>query len=353
MRHGLSRARVPLVLGVILVGVALAAIAGASVVSGSHSPSGRHILNETQQRYATATSVVGTADVAIQNDTMNRSARVEYAIAGNNSRVIVHANGSSYRLGTNGTVSWYADANQTRVWPATDAPPRSSHRRQTVRGHLQAIQAAAENATVTLNATTTINGTRAYVIQITPSNATTAAHGRVTVWVAHHDHRLLRMRATDGVNRTVVSFPSTRFNVSIDRSTFQPPTNRTVVTGTTSYQSFTSLQGNTTLSLFHLNATFDSGRIVRRQAGIVVAQRYESNGRNVSVVSTTATKLAHQWVTRANATRATVDGCNVSVGSVRGSTVAYWSNGSVDTAVVTKTTPRRTAQIACHLATQQ
>ena len=85
------------VLVVVLLGVALAVVGGANALGGSHAPSGRTILNDSVHRYANAESVVGNATVSTRGPSRNASASVRYAVAGNESRVVVRTSNGTFR----------------------------------------------------------------------------------------------------------------------------------------------------------------------------------------------------------------------------------------------------------------
>jgi len=348
MRRVLDGTRGWIVVGVAFLVVAIAVAGGAYAIGGSHSPSGRTLLNETRHTYANARTVVGTAEIDVRNATSSRSATVQYAEAGNASRVIVRSAGTTYRAGTNGTVRWYAGPNRTRLW--TTSPTIGGGGRgagwQTGPGALaNRTRSLARNATVTDRGRTTLNGSEAYVVSITPKNAT-AKTRRATVWIAASDHRLLRVHAVNGANETTVTFPTTHFDVSVDSSTFQPPGTRALVTETATYGSFAATQAHASLSLPRLNGTFERGAVSTRSNGVVVSQRYRLAGHDVTVVSTTIGGVHSP----ANATAIRVNGRPARFATAHGRRIVYWQHDGVTTAVVTQTTKAETVRIAGRLA---
>jgi outer membrane lipoprotein-sorting protein len=347
-RRGRSRPAA-LVFVLVVAVLAVAAVAGGAAVDGP--PEADALLEETRQQYADADSVVGSATVTVANGTANATATVEFAAAGNRSRVVVDRANGTYRVGTNGTVAWYDSPNRTGVVPL-DADRRPA-----------AMPAAAENVTATpselLNRTLdedvdaevvrtgSDDGTEAYVVRVTPAND--SLDGQATLWVATDDARLLRVEATEGANSTVVDFRDTQFDVTVHDSTFDPPDDRLAVTAFDRYDRFEPLQSNTTLELPRLDAEFGGAGVAERTAGTDVVQRYRAGDDNVTVVSTTVDREFDRSADGNGTSTATVDGREATVTTVGDATVVYWSDDGVTTAVVVEASEDRAIELAGRL----
>ncbi|MFC7174186.1 outer membrane lipoprotein carrier protein LolA [Haloplanus litoreus] len=230
----------------LVVLTALAAVAGAATTNGQ--PSGQAVLNDTRDHYANAESVVVTANVTVSNESANRTATVEFAAAGNESRTVVAADNATYRTGVNETVAWYVGPNRTAAWE-----------RDAV-GHTTGVEyagnastpndfanwsAADANASVEYLRRGSDDGTDAHVVRVVPEDGDADA----TLWVATSDARLLRAEVTDGENSTVVDYRESQVNVSVHGSTFDPPGDRLSITSVDRYDTFDAVQTNTSFDL--------------------------------------------------------------------------------------------------------
>ena len=327
-RRGLA---VLTVLAVLVVGSAAAMGVGAFESIGQ--PSGDEILDRVHERYDSAETITGTAEVTVSNESAERTATVEFAAAEPESvRVAVTSEDRTYRAGSNGTVAWAVGPDRSAVWPIESlerrvaaAMPAGADDRLTPQGTPAMNES---NVTATLVETTTVDGTSAYEVDLAHDESNVST----TLWVAQDDARVLRAVATDGTNRTVVDVQSTEFNVSIHESTFQPPTDRVALTTVDSYETFEALQSATDQSLPRLDATFAEATVAARQGETVVGQRYVLEGTNVSVVSTTATDRFEGTVD--NGTTATVDGQTARVATAHDAAVVVWTDEGVTTAVI-------------------
>jgi outer membrane lipoprotein-sorting protein len=362
-----SRGRL-LVVGVVAVAVlALGGLAAAEMVTAD-GPDGETILNDSAQRYATAESVTGNATVTVTNGTETETATVEFAATDDDSsRLVVHHNGSTAAVGTNGTVAWvYApsagivrtvdpdDVNETAMrqrlaavndttGTATPAPetltvtPMSTAERETLRENVR------DNVTVTRTDTTTVDGEEAYVVAVESTNESVTA--TATAWVSTDDSRLLQMRVTDGDYELTVDYSAQQFNASIHPETFKPPTDRSAsaALGTTSYERYEALAANASVAAPELDAdgyAFHEGVVGTAQGETIVAQRYDGPA-NVTVVTTDAALPFGD----ANRT-VTVDGQQANVTSGRDRTVVYWTNEETTYAVVSEGPVEETVALA-------
>jgi len=326
-------------LAVVVIAVALAGSATAIDTLGQ--PSGDEVLDRVEQRYDSAETITTEATVTVSNGSESTTATVEMAAtADNRSRTIVTRDGKSYRAGTNGTVAWAVGPNRSVAYPVDSladgsafdgagAPderlPGDAEDRLSPRG---TPTMNASNVSATVVGTPSIDGTETYEVELTHPEA----DGTTTLWVTQDDSRIVRAVATDGTNRTVVSVQSTAFNVSIHDSTFDPPTDRVALTTVDSYESFDAAQSATELTLPSLDATFSEATVTVRQGETIVGQRYVSDGRNVTVVSTTATDRFDRLTE--NATTETIDGQTVAVTTVEDRAVVAWTDDGVTTAIV-------------------
>jgi len=313
----------------LVVLTALVAVAGATTTD--EHPSGQAVLNDTRDRYANAESVVATADVTVSNASTNRTATVEFAAAGNESRTLVTADNATYRTGVNETVAWYVGPNRTAAWER-DAIGHTtgvdSVGDASTPNDLANWSAADANVSVEYLRRGSDDGTDAHVVRMVPEDA----DADTTLWVATSDSRLLRAEMTDGENSTVVDYRESRVNVSVHQSTFDPPGDRLSITSVDRYDTFDAVQTNTTLDLPRLDAEFGNATVLTRADGTHVAQEYRDGGDDVTVVSTTTDREFDR--SAENVTNVTVNGHDANVTTVDDVAVVYWEADGVTTAVV-------------------
>lgn len=317
--------------------IAVVTVAGATATDAE--PSGADVLDDMRDRYANAETVVGSADVRVSNGSANTTAVVEYAVAGNKSRVAVTRGDDTYRAGSNGSVVWYVAPNGTGAWDL-DALRRGKR----AANHSVPNGTLSDGVDVERVGPGSDGGTPAHVLRVTPANE--SRDGRATLWIAKNDSRLLRVEATDGTNTTVIDYRDTRFNVSVHASTFEPPSDRLAVTSFERYDDFASVQANTSIDLPRLDATFREAGVFQGTGGTDVAQRYRADGDTVTVVSTTRDRFDRL---DADATRVTVNGHDANVTTVRGAAVVYWRDDGVTTAVVLEGSEDRALELARRL----
>ncbi|MFD1599666.1 LolA family protein [Halobellus rarus] len=347
---------------VVLVAVALA-LAGSAAVTGAigpfQQPSGDEVLDRVEERYESAESITTTAAVTIENESASTTATVEVAAADNRSRTVVTHDGATYRVGSNGSVVWAVGPNRSAAWSADDlaegdreavarpAGPAgvtsSEHSERLSRHGHPTVNAS--NVTATLVGTPSVDGVDTYEVELTHPEA----DGSTSLWVAQDDYRVVRAVATDGTNRTVVSVESTAFDVSIHDSTFDPPTDRVALSTFERHDDFAAAQSATDLTLPRLDGTFAEATVTVRQGETIVAQRYVTDGGNVSIVSTTAADRFDRLAENASTT--TVDNRTVTVSTAENRSVAAWSEDGVTTAVVVEGSTDRAIEIAGRLST--
>ena len=383
-------------LALVLVVGAVGGVAFAQ--STADGPSGETVLENAHNQYRSAETLTGSASVTVSNATDERSATVEYALADEGARMSVTYNDTTMTAGTNGSVAWVSapEAGVQRAWNVenasswdvnqvceavqnevsgfdlsnrTDIPDDVNA--SAMQANVSAIRenvssvdceslptewadtngSAMENApanwsdtnlTTTRTGTETLDGTEAYVVAIEHENDSIDANG--TVWVATEDSRVLKQRVSDGTNATTVRYDDQRFNVSIDESTFQPPADRVTAWSFDRYDSFAAAQDATDLDLPSLDGgTFAEATVTVQQGETVVSQRYELDGENVTVVSTTSERFRGE---SENASTVQIDGRNASVTDFGDRSAVFWTEDDVITVVIVDGSTDRAVEVA-------
>jgi len=293
------------VVGALLL-VGVAAVAGLGIADVG-DPAGDDILDDAEERYENAETVVGAATVTVANDTAERRYNTSFTIGEDNaSRVSVSTDNRTVVAGTNGTVAWVHDERTgiTRVvsngsdgWNAThnasaynatgeypaDGYDNASVRNATERLRSVAFEWTDENTTATRTGRETVDGTDAWVVAVDPDNE--SREGTVTHWVGVDSSTVLKSEY-DRPNATVtVEYTDTRFDVSVANSTFRPPESEAGPV----FDAFEPLQNATTLTVPELgndSYTFEEGRLVAF-GGETAITRYDGP-ENVTLVATTA-----------------------------------------------------------------
>ena len=330
------------VVALAVAAVLLAGVAGVTLAA-SAPPSGDEILDDTEQRYDAAESVVVAADVTVSNDTETRTYEVSFAATeANESRVSVTGENGTYVAGTNGTVGWVHDETTglTKVYDESDAEPSDemeTKREAWAQNHSwddtreTLYDWSEENATAERVGTETVAGTEAYVVEVTPADDT---EGTATVWVATEDATVLRQELA-GPNGTVtVDVTETTFNASVADSTFQPPGETAPSVGE-QVDSFDQLQEATDATLPAVTDErfgFDRGSVVAYGGETVVVQRY-TGAANLTVATTTSNQTLDAAAAE-NATETTVAGTTVSVTDTERGVAVWWSEGDVRHGVI-------------------
>jgi outer membrane lipoprotein-sorting protein len=294
----------------LFAGVAAAAGLGIADVG---TPSGDAILDDAEERYGSADTVVGAATVTVANDTAERQYNASFTLGeGNATRVSVSDDNRTVVAGTNGTVAWVHDErtgvtrvvsngshganathnasahgtsayNATAKYPGDGEYDNESLRNATERVRSVALDWTEENTTATRTGREAVDGTDAWVVEVAPDNG--SREGVVTHWVGVDSATVLKSEY-DRPNATVtVEYTETRFNVSVADSTFRPPESDAGPV----FESFEPLQNATSMTVPALgndSYTFEEGRLAGF-GGETAITRYDGPT-NVTLVATTA-----------------------------------------------------------------
>ncbi|MFC7133037.1 MULTISPECIES: LolA family protein [Salinibaculum] len=335
----------PLVLVVLLV--AATGAVGAVVLG---PPSGDAILDNVEQRYESAETVLGAATVTVENETMERTASVEYVAAdGNNSRVTVtDADGRTVVVGSNGSVAWtYQPA--TGLTQTFDDETRVEELKARYDGrYADRMDRFTENVTVERTGTETVDGEAAYVLSIESENESITS--TATLWVDRDDWTVLQSRVTSEKGTVTTQFTDTRFDVSVDESTFRAPDETgQLVDGADRerYDDFDAAQSATDLALPDLRDSYTfEGALVASYDGTATATAiYGTDAGTVYVGVTTGDEFAGAGDAEGGET-VTIAGQDVTVASTQGGSIAYWTDDGTTTAVVTRGPPETAREVA-------
>ncbi len=318
---------------IVVTALLLAAAAVTATAGGMEmltGPSGEAILDDAEQRYDSAETVVGAATVTVSNETRSDTAEVTFAATDDNeSRVAITGDNGTVVAGTNGSVTWVHDeaTGVTRLLSETDASQFNESQNESAmaageRFRTFAFDWTRENTTATRVGTATVGDSETYVVEVESTNE--SRDGTITYWVDQDSSVVHKQRYT-GENGTVtIRYTETRFDVSVADSTFQPPG----VTTPQTVETFDELQAGSSVTVPALtDAEFSEGYI--GNDGQTAVATYQSP--NVSVVATT-TALPFQ---ADNATQTTVGGVTVNVTSTDDRTVVAWQTDDRTIAVVT------------------
>jgi outer membrane lipoprotein-sorting protein len=337
--RGSVRRYFPLLLAAVLV--VATGVVGANLFGAAEERlSGEDVLENVEQRYDGAETVVGTAEVLAADGTDRYAATVEYVAAeGNNSRVTVHANGSTVVAGTNGTHAWVYDpaTGLARVYDEGEIEQRHAEYEAELEAEYGSYEQFRErygdNVTATRVGTETVGGQEAHVLRVVSTNESIDTEGRL--WVDRKEYTVLKAQAT-GENGTVtVRFSDTRFGVSVHESTYRPPTDggREVPDADReTYDSFGAAQSATALDLPDLRDSygFEEAVVASYDGETTTTAAYDTEYGTAYVAVTTADRAPEGGETRRVADR------SVTVASAQGGAAAYWTDGDVTTAVVVR-----------------
>lgn len=347
-RHHSVRTTAVLLLAVVTVGSLGAGAAGAiDAVDQNQQPSADEILDRVEERYESADTIAGRAVVTASNASGTTTANVSFAFASpDSSRLVVERGDETYRFGTNGSIAWTVSPERAAVWDA-DSPEQAGERPFPGSDALEWTAPTegneTENVSATLAGTTEVDGVPAYELELRPES-TGEADAEKDLWVARDDYRVLRVETTDGTNRTTVDVTETFFNVSIDESTFQPPEDRLTAWSFDRYDSFEETQDATDLDLPTLDGgTFSEATVTVQQGETVVSQRYDLDGENVTLVSTTSDRFGGE---SENATTVQVNGRNASVTELGDRSAVFWTEDDVTTVVIVEGSTDRAVEVA-------
>lgn len=309
----------------------VASAGGMGMLTG---PSGDAILDDAEQQYDSADTVVGSATVTVANETTTDTAQVSFAVTDDNeSRVSITGDNGTTVVGSNGTVAWVHDEETglTRILndSTADGQQLNESQNESARAALDRFRTAAfdwteENTTATRVGTETVGGSEAYVVEVESTNESRT--GTVTVWVDTDSSVVQKQQYTDENGTVTVRYTETRFNVSVADSTFQPPS--ATPDGTRTVETFEQLQTATSLTVPAADATFTEGYVAND--GATGVARYTAP--NVTVVaSTTPVPFAAD-----NTTQVTIDGVTANVTTQDGRTVVVWESDDTTIAVITE-----------------
>jgi len=348
-RHRSLRTAAVLLFAVVTVGSLGAGAASAvGVVDQNQQPTGDEILDRVEQRYESADSVAGRAVLTTTNASATTTANVSFAVADpDSSRLVVERGDETYRYGTNGSVTWTSGPDGAFVWDADSAPPSDQRPGPGDDDALEWTVPTDGNETddvsVTLAGTTEVDGVTAYELDLRPASDG-EDDAATTLWVAQEDYRVLRVETSEGTNTTTVDVTETFFDVSIDESTFQPPADRATAWSFDRYDSFAAAQDATDLDLPSLDGgTFAEATVTVQQGETVVSQRYELDGENVTVVSTTSERFRGE---SENASTVQIDGRNASVTDFGDRSAVFWTEDDVITVVIVDGSTDRAVEVA-------
>jgi outer membrane lipoprotein-sorting protein len=276
----------------LLVGV------GAGVIFAQPAgPTTDEIVTGVETRYDDADSYAGVVEVAAtyenESGAYDRSATVQVQyLAPENHRVEVLAP-EKY----NGTV---AATNGSAVWVARTAgaaavqPLNATQQDWLSRANVSAaVDRLREDASVDATGTATVGGEETYVLQVTPDNESYDAEA--TVYVDQDDYRVLKIEAEatrDGETvSTTMRFRDFTFGVDIHESTFQPPSDRSVVVASLDRTSYDSLDEaredlNFSVATPTLPADFSEERVVVGRYGddATLTSTYTNGSDTIAVV---------------------------------------------------------------------
>jgi outer membrane lipoprotein-sorting protein len=326
--RGLVSVRLVAIVSVLLlagVGVGMAFTAPAE-------PTADGIVTGVEERYDDADSYVGTVEISAtyenESGTYDRSAtaRVQ-SLAPDRHRVEVLAperyNGTV--AATNGSAVWVARGAGTAAVQPLNATQQDWLSRANVSA---AVDRLRENATVEKTGTATVDGHETYVLAVTPDNESYDANA--TVYVDTDDYRVRKVEAVashDGETvRTTMHFRDFTFGVDIHESTFQPPTDRSVVVASLDRTSYDSLDAaaadlNFSVATPTVPADFAADRVVVSRYGedATLTSTYTNGSDTIAVIQSERNPLS----------RLDTDGETVTVGSVEATYVEVRDAGVV------------------------
>ncbi|SFS02647.1 Outer membrane lipoprotein-sorting protein [Halomicrobium zhouii] len=353
-RHHSVRTTAVLLLAVVVVGsIGTGATGAVGAVDQRQQPTGDEIIDRVEQRYESADTIAGRAVLTTTNASETTTANVSFAVADpESSRLVVERGDETYRSGTNGSVTWTVGPAGAFVWDADSAPPSDQRLGpgddDALAWTVPTDGNGLDNVSATLAGTTEVDGVPAYELELRPTSDddTDAA---TTLWVAQEDYRVLRAETTDGTNTTTVDVTETFFDVSIDESTFQPPEDRLTAWSFDRYDDFGAAQNATDIDLPSLDGgTFSEATVTVQQGETVVSQRYDLDGENVTVVSTTSDRFRGE---AANASTVQVAGQNASVTDFGDRSAVFWTEDDVTTVVIVDGSTERAVEIAERVST--
>jgi len=361
------------VLGVVaLLGVAT--IAGMAVTDVG-APSGAEILDDAEQRYESAETVVGAATVTATNETATRTYEVSFTAAEENrSRVSISSDNRTVVLGTNGSVGWIHDERTgvTRIvsnasTPADEAMQGADSMPDAMRemdhsalngSQKQALEDASErartvmydwteeNTTATRTARETVDGTDAWVVEVTSENESRT--GTVTNWIAVDSSKVLKQELSGEHGTMTITYSETRFDISVADSTFQPPSAE--LPAGAEIDSFDALQNATDVTVPEVTDSayeFSEGAVLN-YGGETATARYVGP-ENVTVFASNTETLPY---TSGDATETEIGGVSANVTEMDGRVAVTWETDGGTVALVTDSDRETAIELAESLVAQ-
>jgi outer membrane lipoprotein-sorting protein len=356
------------VLGVVaLLGVAT--IAGMAVTDVG-APSGAEILDDAEQRYESAETVVGAATVTATNETATRTYEVSFTVAEENrSRVSISSDNRTVVLGTNGSVGWIHDERTgvTRTvsnasMPADEAMQGSDAMHGTEyalnESQKQAWQDASErartvmydwteeNTTATRTGRETVDGTDAWVVEVTSENESRT--GTVTNWIAVDSSKVLKQELSGEHGTVTITYSETRFDISVADSTFQPPSAE--LPAGAEIDTFDALQNATDVTVPEVTDSayeFSEGAVLNYGGETAVA-RYVGP-ENVTVFASNTEALPYA---SGDATETEIGGVSANVTEMDGRVAVTWETDGGTVALVTDSDRETAIELAESLLAQ-
>ena len=356
------------VLGVVaLLGVAT--IAGMAVTDVG-APSGAEILDDAEQRYESAEAVVGAATVTATNETATRTYGVSFTVAEENrSRVSISSDNRTVVLGTNGSVGWIHDERTgvTRIVSNASMPADGAmHDSDAMHGteyalnesQKQAWQDASErartvmydwteeNTTATRTGRETVDGTDAWVVEVTSENESRT--GTVTNWIAVDSSKVLKQELSGEHGTVTITYSETRFDISVADSTFQPPSAE--LPAGAEIDSFDALQNATDVTVPEVTDSayeFSEGAVLNYGGETAVA-RYVGP-ENVTVFASNTETLPYA---SGDATETEIRGVGATVTEMDGRVAVTWETDGDTVALVTDSDRETAIELAESLLAQ-
>jgi outer membrane lipoprotein-sorting protein len=353
------------VLGVVaLLGVAT--IAGMAVTDVG-APSGAEILDDAEQRYESAETVVGAATVTAANETATRTYEVSFTVADENrSRVSISSDDRTVVLGTNGSAGWIHDERTgvTRIVSNASVPadeamqgPDAMHGTEYAlnESQKQAWQDASErartvvydwteeNTTATRTGRETVDGTDAWVVEVTSENESRT--GTVTNWIAVDSSKVLKQELSGDHGTVTVTYSETRFDISVADSTFQPPSAE--LPAGAEIDSFDALQEATDVTVPEITDSaydFSEGAVLNYGGETAVA-RYVGP-ENVTVFASNTETLPYA---SGDATETEIGGVSANVTEMDGRVAVTWETDGGTVALVTDSDRETAIELAASL----
>ncbi len=320
-----------------VVFVAVAAVVGGAAIADG--PTGEAVLEDVEQRYDEADTVVGSATVVATNGTVTETAEVEFVTADERSRVTVQSENRTAVFGTNGSAGWVYEPTTgvTQTYDNDTKEERIEEKAVELRERYEG------NVTAERVGVETVGGTEAHVVEVTSTNESIDETGKL--WVSTEDSEVLKAEATGEEGAVTVTFEETEFDASVHESTFEPPSESGELVAGADREEFDSIEeagSATDLTVPDLRERyeFEEAVVASYEGETTVTAEYDTDAGTVYVGVTTSDTFDPEDSDRGE----TVDLGDreaTAVESQRGS-VVYWDDGDETTAVVTRG-PRSTA----------